>query len=356
MVLVPAALLLAASTATPLRINDLQVIGSHNSYRRGLPPAMVAYFDRVRRGGAAAFAYEHPPLARQLDLGVRQLEIDIFADPQGGRYADPPAETIAPGGVDRALMLRPGYKVMHIPGLDYRVNCATFVLCLEQIRDWSNAHPRHTPIFITIDAKDQSFGYAQAITPLPLTPPLLDALDDEIRSVLPQGSVITPDVVRGRYGTLREAVMADNWPTLDAARGKMMFIFDVRRETADRYRAGHRSLAGRMMFSLYDADQPEAATMIVQNPRGQESAISKLVRQGFIVRTRSDADTKEARTGDRSGLDAAVASGAQMISTDYYPGAPDPEHLGFVVALPGGVMQRCNPIRQPVFCALGAER
>jgi hypothetical protein len=37
-----------------------------------------------------------------------------------------------------------------------------------------------------------------------------------------------------------------------------------------------------------------------------------------MVRTRSDADTREARTGDKTRFEAAVRSGAQLISTDYY--------------------------------------
>jgi hypothetical protein len=40
-----------------------------------------------------------------------------------------------------------------------------------------------------------------------------------------------------------------------------------------------------------------------------------------------------------------MASGAQAVSTDYYPGAPDPLATGFVVTLPGGTMARCSPVR-----------
>ncbi len=340
----------------PLRLNDIQVMGSHNSYRSGAPPAILAYLARTRSDAVQVFGYEQPPLARQLDLGVRQIEIDTFADTDGGRFADPLGETIAPGGVDRAALQAPGFKVMHIPGLDYRVHCATFVACLEQVRAWSKAHPGHAPIFITVDSKDQPFDYPGAIAPEPLTPQRLDALDAEIRSVFAAEDLITPDQVRGRHASLRAAVRAGGWPVLEAARGKVMFILDVRRQTADLYRAGHPSLAGRAMFSLYDPHEDEAATLIVQDPRDQVEAIRSWVRQGFIVRTRSDADTREARTGDRSGLEAAVASGAQMISTDYYPGAPDPEGLGFTVSLPGGTMQRCNPVRRPEGCDLAAER
>ncbi|GAA3255414.1 hypothetical protein GCM10020258_13870 [Sphingomonas yabuuchiae] len=77
------------------------------------------------------------------------------------------------------------------------------------------------------------------------------------------------------------------------------------------------------------------------------------MKQGFIVRTRSDADTVEARTNDHARQQAAIDSGAQAVSTDYYPGAPTRGwSKGFTVTLPGGVMERCNPVTQPVDCKL----
>lgn len=354
--LAPAAFGVASAAKPPLRLNDIQVIGSHNSYRSGASPAILALLARTRPDAAEVFGYQQPPLARQLDLGVRQIEIDTFADPEGGRFADPAGEAVDPGGVDRAAATRPGFKVMHIPGLDYRVHCATFVDCLIQVRAWSDAHRGHLPITITVDSKDYRFNYPGSTVPLPLTPELLDALDGEIRSVFGPERLIAPDDVRGAYATLRQAVLADAWPTVAASRGKVMFVFDVRAKTADLYRQGHPSLRGRAMFSLYDVDQPEAATVIVQDPRPEAGRIRDLVRLGFIVRTRSDADTKEARLQDRSMLAAAIASGAQMISTDYYPGAPDPERLEFVVSLPGGRMQACNPVRRPAGCVLELEQ
>lgn len=346
----------AVAAQPPLKLNDIQVMGSHNSYRSDAPPAILAHMARTRPDAARVFGYQHPNLARQLDLGVRQIELDVFADPDGGRFADPMGEAIAPGGLDRSAMLQPGFKVLHIPGVDYRSHCATLAVCLEQVRGWSKANPAHLPIFITIDAKDQPFSYQGATTPIPLTAALLDALDVEIRSGIGPGMLITPDAVRGQRLTLREAVLAGGWPSLEAARGKVMVIFDVRRATADLYRRDHPSLAGRAMFSLYDPKDAEAATLIVQDPRKAIGDIQDWVRQGFIVRTRSDADTREARVDDRSGLEAAVTSGAQMISTDYYPGAPDPEGLGFSLSLPGGALQRCNPVRRPLGCDLGARR
>jgi len=46
--------------------------------------------------------------------------------------------------------------------------------------------------------------------------------------------------------------------------------------------------------------------------------IQELVAKGYIVRTRSEDGTKAAKEGDVSQMDAAFASGAQIISTTYY--------------------------------------
>ena len=56
--------------------------------------------------------------------------------------------------------------------------------------------------------------------------------------------------------------------------------------------------------------------MIMNNPK--DAQIQEMVKKGYIVRTRADGDTKEARVNDKSGFVAACASGAQIITTDYY--------------------------------------
>lgn len=358
------ALLLAAaavpSTAAsaPRLMNDIQVIGSHNSFKARIPAAVVATLRKADPKLAEALDYYHLPLARQLDNGVRQLEIDIFADPEGGRYATPRGEAVARAagevtGFDRIAMTRPGFKVFHIPDVDYLSSCVTLVRCLREVERWSRTHPRHLPIMITINAADTPSGRPGITTPLPLDDKrLLDALDTEIRSVLPGRRLITPDEVRGAAPSLRDAVRRRGWPTLAAARGRIYIALDVRDAVSNAYRAGHPSLAGRAMFGWYPPDQPEAAIEIVQDPLVDGDNIRRWVRDGLIVRTRADANTVEARRGDHSKARAAAASGAQAVSTDYYPGAPDPLGRGFTVTLPDGAMARCNPLRSVEGCRL----
>ena len=51
-------------------------------------------------------------------------------------------------------MAKPGFKVMHVQDIDFRSSCLTFVDCLRVIKAWSDAHPDHSPILITLNAKD----------------------------------------------------------------------------------------------------------------------------------------------------------------------------------------------------------
>ncbi|KQM63576.1 MULTISPECIES: Ca2+-dependent phosphoinositide-specific phospholipase C [unclassified Sphingomonas] len=355
--LLAAALCMAAAPRPPLRMNDVQVVGSHNSFKARIPDAVMAAIRAKAPQEADALNYDHLPLTAQLDRGVRQLELDIFADPQGGRYADPAGERLAKAageatGFDRAAMLAPGFKVFHIPDVDYLSGCVTLRRCLREIDSWSRAHPGHVPIMITINAADRPSGRPGITAPLELTAPLLDALDDEIRATLAPGRIITPDEVRGTATTLRDAVRRRGWPSLDATRGRLYFVLDVRPEVGERYRAGHPSLKDRPIFGWYDSATPEGVVQIVQDPLVDAAKIRAWVQGGLIVRTRSDLPTTDARANDHARADAAAASGAQAVSTDYYPGAPTRPGIAFAVTLPGGMMQRCSPVLRPTGCTL----
>jgi hypothetical protein len=339
-------------------MNDIQVVGSHNSFKARIPAAVMTKIRGAEPRLAEGLDYYHLPLAQQLDRGVRQLEIDIFADPEGGRYASPAGETWAKAagertGFDQRAMLKPGFKVFHIPDVDYLSTCVTLVRCLGVVDRWSRAHPKHLPIMITINAADNSSTRLGISSPLPLNAgSLLDELDSEIRSVLPGRRLITPDEVRGGASSLREAVLQRGWPTLKAARGRIYILLDVRKEVSDAYRAGHPSLTGRAMFGWYPEDEPESAIQIVQDPTVDGERIRRWVSQGVIVRTRTDANTVEARSRSYAKAEAATASGAQAVSTDYYPGAPDPLHASFIVTLPDRAMARCSLVRIADGCRL----
>src|ERR1700679_2938140 len=72
-----------------LPINKVQVIGSHNSYKRAIDSALFQLCKTKNPQAALGLEYSHIPLGQQLDLGLRNLEIDVYADEKGGKYAHP---------------------------------------------------------------------------------------------------------------------------------------------------------------------------------------------------------------------------------------------------------------------------
>jgi len=361
--LVASASLFAATS--DIRINQIQVIGTHNSYHAGFAPSARRVMQKEAPKEFFAIDYSHPSLTRQLDDGVRQVELDVFSDAKGGLYLDPaidhmialnglPADppTAAPGTWEK-----PGFKVMHIQGVDQRSTCQPFTACLAELRAWSKAHPGHTPLFVLVETKQEPLkAKIPTATPELFTPAVFDALDAEIASVFPRNEMVVPDDVRGRHASLDEAVREGGWPTMDKARGKVVFLLDQRKMESV-YSDGHPSLRGRLIFTNATPGTDDAAFTECNECSADE--INALVRRGYIVRARTDDPAQgQGLKNDGSRRDVVLSSGAQLVSTDYPAGEPS-EH-GYSVGFPGGVTVRCNPVLtkkgQCMDAALGAVR
>jgi hypothetical protein len=350
-----------SSAGDAVKLNQIQVIGTHNSYHAGIAPNESKLWQAKYADAFKGLDYQHQPLKQQFDSGVRQIELDVYADSKGGLYAHPSGPTMVaaahlpadPDPDPNGLMSKPGFKVMHVQDVDYRSTCQPFTGCLEQIKQWSQEHPGHIPVFILIETKQgQAHGQLQLTQPESFTSATFDALDAEIRSVFSPDEMITPDDVRGSYKTLNEAVLAGNWPALEKARGKVIFLMD-QRNVGPVYLAAHPSLRGRVIFTNAEPGQPDAA--FIERNEGPASDISALVRQGYLIRARTDSDTREARTNNTAGRDAMIASGAQLLSTDYPPNEPARWEGHYVVTLPGNATARCNPVNAHATCKVETQ-
>jgi hypothetical protein len=329
-----------------LKMNQTQVIGSHNSYKIGIEKPLLDII-LSERPEAIGLDYTHIPITQQLELGLRSLEIDVLYDPDGGRFSKPKGiDMLKVQGMEakpynEEVMKDPGFKVLHIPDIDFRTHCSTFKVCLSDIRDWSRAHSDHLPIIITINPKSSGLdrpGFAKII---PFDTKVLDALDKEIFEIFKNDELITPRFVRGKEKTLRKAIIDKGWPDLAKARGKILFVLDVDKELTELYLKGDEDYA-RPMFSNTNPENPHAGFFIMNDPVKQEKDIVDRVKMGFMVRTRSDSDTREARTGDKSRFEAAIRSGAQVITTDYYQKLLSP-NKDFEITFDGKYSQ-CNPV------------
>ncbi len=346
-----------------VRLNHLQMIGSHNSFHLLPEPTLFAGIEAVSAELARDIEYSHRTLTEQLDdFGIRQFELDVFADPDGGLYASRAANAVVglpPESGDPALDA-PGFKVLHTQDFDYESTCVTLVTCLGEIDAWSAAHPDHLPIMILVELKDLSVPEAAAeegieltidlpwAQPVETTAEVLAALDAEVRSVFGPDRLFEPDELRGDAATLDEAVRTTGWPLIDDVRGQVLVALNDAGAQRDLYVADTPVLEGRPMFTSATPGAPDAAFVRFDDPfdPGLDAAASA----GYLVRTRTDSPTVDARANDTAARDAALAGGAHFLSTDYYEPSPYFDSP-YVVALPDGRVARCNPVTAPSACS-----
>ena len=336
---------LFAEGKRPTQINQIQLIGTHNSYHIALPAENLSRIGIINRGLKDSLEYTHRPLTEQLQrLGVRHFELDIFADPKGGHYSRKKATNLL--GFNAPVMFskemeKPGFKVLHESAVDYLTTTPTLISALKEIKVWSDKTPSHVPVFILLEMKDKS-PVPLAKKPVQFTRSLLEGVEKEILSIFKRHQIITPDSVRGTFKTLREAVLKTGWPSLDSARGKVMFGLDNGGRIRDMYVAKNPSLQGRLLFAGVGENDPGAAFFKLNDPIRAHAQIKRLVESGFMVRTRADSDTREARKNDTSRRDKALSSGAQFVSTDYPE--PNKKFSDYSVSFKKGINYRVNPV------------
>ncbi|WP_223601713.1 phosphatidylinositol-specific phospholipase C domain-containing protein [Chryseobacterium sp. GVT01B] len=350
------ALLQAQDKCQNVRINQLQIVGTHNSYAKPADPKVLDLVTPIINGMMQKYSsmmseeqkakfkeyhpygmdlkeglnYNHPDFTEQLNANLRGLEIDVYYDPEGGRFSHPATYEIlkAKGVTDLAPfntkgLDQPGFKVLHMADIDFRTHYPTLKDALTALKTWSDQHPDHTPVFMMIEAKDSGFPILENSTKvLSFDKKAYDDLDGEIVKYLGRDKIITPKEVQGKYHTLKEAVTNNNWPKLNDSKGK--FIFMLLPGSAGTLSSKNNpylidgSLKERVMFLNSEPDDSFAGFILRDNAIVRQKEIQDLVKQGFMVRTRSDIETYEAKTNDLTRSKAAFSSGAQVISTDFF--------------------------------------
>lgn len=289
-------------------------------------------------------------LDSQLTMGLRTVELDIYHDPTGGRFYNRLANKWVNEPIESGeeKLKQPGFKIMHAPDFDYRTTQLLFKDALTEIKNWSEKNPNHLPIYVMIEAKDLHFmkflfpRYCTKV--LKFTKNAVDSIDMEIENVFGKNSdkIFTPDLLRGNYKTLNEAVLNNNWPTVKEARGKIFFLFMSSKKAKNFYLEGHPSLAGRKMFVYANENDDEAAFIKVEKPEKNPMLIKRLVRKGYMIKTRTDAHTIQARKGDYSQRDAVFKSGAQIIGTDFF--VADNRWPNFIIQFSNRENYQLNPV------------
>lgn len=283
-----------------LRMNHVQVKGTHNSYH--LEPDNP--LDDSHR-------YSQPTLTEQLDLyGVRQFELDLH------------------------LTEDDDWEVFHIPGIDAETTCQRFVDCLGELKTWSDAHGWHLPLVVWLEPKDDIDGMAEGYDLIRDDLPLID---DAIRSVWPEDRLFTPDDLRKDHADLPTALAADGWPLLGEVRGQVLFAILDTGEHRDTYLAGSDVLAGRVAFvDTSNADDPFAAMV----KDGSPAEITAWAEAGFLITDNGSGAVDDAATAQAID-EEEMAAGVHHLATDM----PAPGGDYFLDLAP-----RCNPVTAPQTC------
>ncbi|MCX7030114.1 MAG: Ca2+-dependent phosphoinositide-specific phospholipase C [Spirochaetes bacterium] len=294
-----------------VRLDGIQLVGTHNSYHLRSDALRLFLIGLAQPGEPAKLRYSHAPLSEQFESGVRSIELDVRN--RSGRFI-----------------------ISHVPLVDDRTTCPDFRSALEEIRLWSEHTPGHVPIIVLLELKEDWTFLDPRLKPFDR--PALDRLDGLIRDVFPPGGLLTPDDVRAGAESLESAILAHGWPLLREARGRVMFILHENDEYRRLFIAGNPTLSGRAMFTCAPPGSPDAGVLILNDPLADGGRIRDLVRRGYLVRTRADADL----VIDPAQYRAALDSGAQVVSTDYPPSEPDPV-TGYRCAFPGDTTARVRP-------------
>lgn len=306
----------AVSAIDALTLNQLQFVGTHNSYHVR-PPEKSLNAAKAVRSEATEWDYTHAPLDVQLDRGVRSFELDLHYK-QGE------------------------FGVFHVPILDAGSTCPKLADALTTVRAWSDKHPDHLPISFLCELKAEGPKLDRTIKEIDAEG--FEKLDAAIRAAFPDKHLLTPDDVRGGEETLRAAVTKHGWPKVGDCRGRVFFILHDAGRKRDLYCEGHPSQRGRAMFVRSDDGREDCATMVLDGPA--DPLIPKMVERGYFVRTRADAGLKPDTPGKPSRRDKALASGAHIVSTDFPAGEPHAA-TGYTVGFAGGAPARVNPVNGP---------
>ncbi|MBE6775106.1 MAG: hypothetical protein E7543_02835 [Ruminococcaceae bacterium] len=289
--------------AEGVKINEIAVIGTHNSYQLLATPQKRAlenvrsFLSSGEKGGNRNF--EMDTFTEQLERGVRNLEIDI--------------ETVDDGG-------SVSFIVTHKPIDDNASSAYNFAKGLEEILLWSDNNPGHLPVYLLIEPKEKvdninnmkSFSFEYALE-----------LDRTLREVLGD-RLLTPGLVKGEFETFEEMRMADAWPTLSEASGKIIVLMHPC-DVTEQYIEADTLISSQAMFPVLrfeDIDKSYASFILDNEPESAAEHNKKTVgEKNLMVRSRADnyPDFSDERYASADGC------GSHIITTDYPPRTVRPQ-------------------------------
>ena len=151
--------------------------------------------------------------------------------------------------------------------------------------------------------------------------------------------LITPGKMMGNHSSLKEMREDDDWMTLKETSGHIMVLLHDTTVT-DKYINQDKSLKTQAMFPMLrykSADESYASFLLINKPADAVKYGKELTDKNIVFRTQVDEygnHTDEKR-------DNALASGAQILSTDY-PVKADMTNVNYYVSFHDNRTVRLN--------------
>ncbi len=287
---------ISEAIASGVKYNEVAFLGTHNSYKTGSTDEYKKLYealDVLTFGivGSETALFSVDTLTQQLELGIRNLEIDI--------------ETVIGDG-------ETDFAVSHIPYLDNVSSCYDLELALEEIKMWSDNNPGHLPVSVIIEPK-------KAVVPVEgmraFNIDYANRLDELVRSVLGE-TLLTPAEMMGEYSSFKEMRENDGWLPLGDTMGKIIVLLHDCSATT-KFIKQDETIKSRAMFPMlrYNDRNESYTSFILDNEpdaalKHQQENID---RCNLIVRTRADSfpDFSEER------YEMINQCHSQIISSDY---------------------------------------
>lgn len=295
-------------TDETVRYNEVRTIATHNSYKKAMPQGLYD-FSKIIWGEQKfkSTMYEHDTLSAQLGNGIRSFELDIRWQVNG-------------------------FKIYHNGLPDNGSTCPDWKLALEELRLWSDANPGHVPITVLVEIKRDN----PARNPLyaDMDVEKFRQLDQTVADIVGAEKAVTPADLMGRWPTLGAMAQNGGWPSLAQLKGKIIFLLHPDSVYTRLYIGMDPSLKTQWFVPTFGAGEtavyPDDAAFLIANTP-DIGLVRPLVARGCIVRVFMDYD----RVYNAAMKDAALASGAQILTTDLEKGVVLPRS-DYIAEFPGG--------------------
>lgn len=297
-----------------LRVNHMHARATVNSYHdvdHDTEPELMGYI--------------HRPLAEQAgEHGIRFFDFDLIPDRRAGIELDPAVTD-------------------HIA--DELAICTTWYRCMLELAAWMDDHRRHALIVVLV-GEAYLFATSRGLHFQ------LDDLEEMAVTAFDRERILSPAEIRGRHPSLRAAIRADGWPTIEETRGRIMFVLNDRTLSRERYlERGGLDADDRFLFLIGDRDDPESGDEVVftfepvlppleedgdpwyfETDPADLERIRALAEAGYLVHGISD---------DPQMIEDLRAAGAHFVGTRF------PDRLG---PIPEAGPITCNPVTAPADC------